>query len=251
MKLAQSCPALWDPMACKPTRLLCPWNFQSRILERVAISFFRGSSGPRDWTQVYCIGGRLFAIWATRVVRMVRAGLLDPEKLIKLPPVVFLVPSQYPFLLQAAAPKSCLGATSFLAIKPVWPKWGSTNSLGWSKDSGVSKPEGGNPWPQKLAEGWGSNQSECISGLGQQSPEKGLVLSQQLNKWGYNHLASERGDMKAPWPTVEPNDEAKTDRRGYWSFESTLAFLFCNPRGSFGLSHLGCVCASLCVLAYT
>ena len=29
---------------------------QARILEWVAISFSRGSSGPRDWTQVYCIG---------------------------------------------------------------------------------------------------------------------------------------------------------------------------------------------------
>ena len=32
---------------------------QARILEWVAISFSRGSSGPRDWTQVSCIGGRI------------------------------------------------------------------------------------------------------------------------------------------------------------------------------------------------
>ena len=39
---------------------------QARTLEGVAISFFRGSSRPRDWTQVSCIPGRFFNIWATR-----------------------------------------------------------------------------------------------------------------------------------------------------------------------------------------
>ena len=39
---------------------------QARILEWVAISFSRGSSRPRDWTQVSLIVGRLFTNWATR-----------------------------------------------------------------------------------------------------------------------------------------------------------------------------------------
>ena len=39
--------------------------FQARILEWVAISFSRRSSQPRDWTQVSCIVGRRFTIWAT------------------------------------------------------------------------------------------------------------------------------------------------------------------------------------------
>ena len=34
--------------------------------EWVAISFSRGSSRPRDWTQVSLIAGRCFTIWATR-----------------------------------------------------------------------------------------------------------------------------------------------------------------------------------------
>ena len=38
---------------------------QARILEWVAISFSRGSSWPRDLTQVSCIAARLFTIWAT------------------------------------------------------------------------------------------------------------------------------------------------------------------------------------------
>ena len=39
---------------------------QARILEYVAISFSRGSSQPKDWTQVSCIAGRLFTDWAMR-----------------------------------------------------------------------------------------------------------------------------------------------------------------------------------------
>ena len=38
---------------------------QARILEWVAMPS-RGSSPPRDWTQVSCIAGRFFTIWATR-----------------------------------------------------------------------------------------------------------------------------------------------------------------------------------------
>ena len=37
---------------------------QARILEWIAISFSRGSSWPRDQTQISCIAGRFFAIWA-------------------------------------------------------------------------------------------------------------------------------------------------------------------------------------------
>ena len=42
--------------------------FQARILEWVAIFFSRGSSRPRDQTQVSRIAGRLLTIWATREV---------------------------------------------------------------------------------------------------------------------------------------------------------------------------------------
>ena len=39
---------------------------QTRIWEWVAMPFSRGSSQPRDWTQVSWIAGRFFTIWATR-----------------------------------------------------------------------------------------------------------------------------------------------------------------------------------------
>ena len=40
--------------------------FQARVLKWVAISFSRGSSRPKDRTQVSCITGRHFTVWATR-----------------------------------------------------------------------------------------------------------------------------------------------------------------------------------------
>ena len=48
-----------------------PWTidiglFQARILGWVAVPFCRGSSQPRDRTQVSCIAGRFFTTWATR-----------------------------------------------------------------------------------------------------------------------------------------------------------------------------------------
>ena len=46
-----------------PIRLLCPWIFQARILEWVAIASSRGSSQPRDQTGISCVSwttGRFF-----------------------------------------------------------------------------------------------------------------------------------------------------------------------------------------------
>ena len=61
VKVAQSCLTLRDPVDCTVYGIL-----QARILEWVAIPFSRGSSQPRDRTQVSHISGGFFASWATR-----------------------------------------------------------------------------------------------------------------------------------------------------------------------------------------
>ena len=63
--MAQSCLTLCDPMDCSPPGSPVHGIFQARILERVAIPFSRGSSQPRDQTQVSCIAGSLCIMWAT------------------------------------------------------------------------------------------------------------------------------------------------------------------------------------------
>ena len=60
VKVAQSRPTLWDPMD-----YTIHWLLQARILEWVAFPFSRGSSQPRDRTQVSCIAGIFFICWAT------------------------------------------------------------------------------------------------------------------------------------------------------------------------------------------
>ena len=53
--VAQSCPTLCSPVDCSPPGSSVRRIFQARILEKVAISYSRGSSQPRDQTQVSCV----------------------------------------------------------------------------------------------------------------------------------------------------------------------------------------------------
>ena len=61
VKVTQSCPTLCNPMDYTVYGIL-----QARILEWVALPFSRGSSQPRDWTQVSRIAGEFFISWAVR-----------------------------------------------------------------------------------------------------------------------------------------------------------------------------------------
>ena len=54
------------PHELLPTRLLCPWNSPDKNTRVVAMPSSRGSSQPRDWSQVSYIAGRFFTVWATR-----------------------------------------------------------------------------------------------------------------------------------------------------------------------------------------
>ena len=60
MKVAQLCLTLCNPLGLDHGIL------QARLLEWVTFPFSRGSSKPRDGTQVSCTGGRFFTIELTR-----------------------------------------------------------------------------------------------------------------------------------------------------------------------------------------
>ena len=60
--------------ALYPARLPFHEILQARILEWVAIPLSRGSSQPRDQTQVFCVVGRFFTIWATREAQTSTVG---------------------------------------------------------------------------------------------------------------------------------------------------------------------------------
>ena len=53
---AQLCLTHCNPMDCSPWGSSVHGISQARLLEQVAISYYRGSSWPRDWTCVSCIG---------------------------------------------------------------------------------------------------------------------------------------------------------------------------------------------------
>ena len=60
VKVIQLCPTLCDPIDYTVHGIL-----QARILEWVAFPFSRGSSQPKDWTQVSLIADGFFTSWAT------------------------------------------------------------------------------------------------------------------------------------------------------------------------------------------
>jgi len=69
MKVAQSCPALCDPMDYTVHGIL-----QARIMEWVAFLFSKGSSQPRDQTHVSHITGGFFTNLAIREAQGRRKG---------------------------------------------------------------------------------------------------------------------------------------------------------------------------------
>ena len=68
--VVQLCLALCNPMDCSLPGSSVHGTFQARIMEWVAISFSREYSRPKDQTQVTCIAGRFFTVWATREAQL-------------------------------------------------------------------------------------------------------------------------------------------------------------------------------------
>ena len=63
--ITQLCPTSCNPVDCSPPGSSVHGILQVRILQWAAIPFSRGSFQLRDWTQVSCITGRFFTIWAS------------------------------------------------------------------------------------------------------------------------------------------------------------------------------------------
>ena len=64
--VAQSCPTLCNPMDCSPPGSSVHGISQASSLEWFAISFFRASSTPRNWTCISCIDRQILYHWAIR-----------------------------------------------------------------------------------------------------------------------------------------------------------------------------------------
>ena len=101
--LAQPCLTLCDPMNCNLPGSSVHGISQARILERVSISYSRGSSWPRDWTRVFCFSsvGRQFLYHFTTW-----SVIVCPEKLLK---PFFLSLKIQDFILFFLTLQSCIG----------------------------------------------------------------------------------------------------------------------------------------------
>ena len=68
----ESCSVMLDSL--QRYGLYSPWNSPDRNTGVVALPFSRGSSQPRDRTQVSRIVGKFFTSWATRKAQEYRSG---------------------------------------------------------------------------------------------------------------------------------------------------------------------------------
>ena len=79
--VTQSCLTLCDPMDYSPPGPFVHGILQARLLGWVAIPFSRGSSWPRDWTQVSWIAGTFFTVWAAMLLAGIRSSTLTETRM--------------------------------------------------------------------------------------------------------------------------------------------------------------------------
>ena len=127
--VAQSQPTLCDPMDCNQLGPSAHGISQARLLEWVAISFSKGSSWPRDWTCIYCLGRQILCHWATREVKKAIILLLA-KSLLKLMCIKLVMPSNHfiicrPLLLLPSIFPSIRVFSNELTLPNRWPKYWS------------------------------------------------------------------------------------------------------------------------------
>ena len=104
---------LCDPLHCRlPGSSIQGDSVQTRTLEWVTKPSFRGSSQPRDWTQVSHISGGFSTIWATRKALMLWQ-ILAIWSLVPLP-FLACIPGSSQLLLKASLKISSI---TFLACE--------------------------------------------------------------------------------------------------------------------------------------
>ena len=87
-------------------QLLDVWISQARVLEWIAISFSKGSSRPRNWTQVSCTAGRFFTIWVTRKTPVKVCRWISIYSALKNEVLKYLLGSRILLLVYVLAPAS-------------------------------------------------------------------------------------------------------------------------------------------------
>ena len=119
--VAKSCPTLLYPTDCSPPGSSAHGISQARILKWVAISFSKGSSPPKDWTRVSCIGRWILPL-----------SLLES-----------------PHVLDTCIPAICF-AVLFTQVQVALMKEGLTSTHPGEGKVGPSQTQGGNSQAHRL-----------------------------------------------------------------------------------------------------
>ena len=126
-----------DPLDCSPPGFSAHGILQARILEWIAVSFSRGSSQPRNRTQVSCIAGKFFTDWATWETRAQLEKGPGPSSRIDgdivldcdLSKLIYGAPPRDALVLGGRAWGRWLGLNEGMGVAPWWmdlvPSWES------------------------------------------------------------------------------------------------------------------------------
>ena len=116
--VAKLCLTLYDPMDCSTPGSSVHGISQTRILDHVVISSARGSSWPRDWIHISCVGRWILYHWVSREACLpLCQGLLIPRTGDILGLRSCLIPRDFPQLyLTKTAPSFSQVLLSFLLI---------------------------------------------------------------------------------------------------------------------------------------
>ena len=127
--VTQLCPALWDPMKLYLPGSSTHRNLQARLLEWVSIPFSRGSSWPRDWTRVSCIGSRFFTIWATTQMIQLSGPTVQFQ-------INCSIPNQLAYFYISVSEAACFLVSKCLLVSldysNQWPQLSGLKQLKWS-----------------------------------------------------------------------------------------------------------------------
>ena len=173
---------LVDPMDCSPPDSSVHGILQSRILEWVAILFSRGSSQPRDWTEVSTIAGRFFTDWATREAYIALAMVLS-------------------LILQFSSVQllSCVWLFATHGPQHAKEQWNKT----WARDGSWAVPRCSHPLPSPTSTRGGSDSKESACNVGDPGLISGLGrCSAEENGYPLQYSCLENAMDRGAWRTT-------------------------------------------------
>ena len=197
---------MWKSLSCVQL-FVTPWTVQARILEWVAFPFSRGSSQPRDRTQVSCIEGdsvlqsvqslnhvRLF-VTPCIAAHLASLPITNSRTLLKLMSIESVMPSSHlilcrPLLLLTPIPPSIRVFSNKSTLAMRWPKY-------WSFSFSIS-PSNEHPGLSPLGwTGWTSLQFKALSRVfSNTTGQKHQFFSAQLSSQSNSHIHT--------WPLEKP-----------------------------------------------